>query len=266
MEGYIGPKTLASLAREWGIEVAAEPGGEVDPGYLQCKRVEAGNSEVPGVGGLLRKEVPALEGEKSKGKVFRRGIAGRTMDDSHFGEDVVIRRDSDDVSGSGRGARTNRNNEDKRTTVEAASSEFVKALLGAVYLHAGRRAAKQFFNAHFLSRKLDVGSMFDFRQPTRELSRLCAREGFESPVARIMSETGRMSRTPVFLVGVFSGSEKMGEGAGASLDEARIRAAVAALKGWYLYSPLEFRVPSDVEGVEESGWKPVMIDGGEVVS
>ena len=39
MSAYVGPKTLSAISREWGVEVAAEPGGEVDPGLLQCRRV-----------------------------------------------------------------------------------------------------------------------------------------------------------------------------------------------------------------------------------
>lgn len=146
-----------------------------------------------------------------------------------------------------------------------ACTGFVRAVFGGVYVHGGRVAAKAFFNAHVASRKLDVGRLFEFRQPTRDLSRLCAREGFDGPVARLLSETGRASRTPVFVVGVFSGREKLGEGTGASLDEARIRAAISALKGWYLYSPVEVRVPSDVEGGAAKEWRPVLIDGGEVI-
>jgi len=102
--------------------------------------------------------------------------------------------------------------------------------------------------------------------PTRDLSRLCAREGFRSPVARILSETGRKSRHPVFVVGVYSGSDKLGEGAGSSLDEARTRAAVAALKGWYLYSPLDFRVPSEMEEPGAKPWTPLLVDSGDIVA
>jgi dsRNA-specific ribonuclease len=151
------------------------------------------------------------------------------------------------------------------TTVEKASSNFVRALMGAVYLHGGRLAAKQFYRQHFMSRQLAMSDLFNFRFPTRDLSRLCAREGFRSPVARILSETGRKSRHPVFVVGVYSGNDKLGEGAGSSLDEARTRAAVAALKGWYLYSPVDFRVPSETEEEGAEPWSPVLVDSGDIV-
>jgi dsRNA-specific ribonuclease len=125
---------------------------------------------------------------------------------------------------------------------------------------------KRFFRDHFLSRHLDVSTLFDFRTPTVDLSRLCAREGFESPVARLISETGRLSRHPVFIVGVYSGNDKLGEGAGSSLDEARTRAAAAALKSWYLYRPVEVTVPSSTEGgLDTSKWRPNLVDVGEVI-
>lgn len=74
-----------------------------------------------------------------------------------------------------------------------------------------------------------------------------------------------MNCIAVFVVGIFSGQDKLGEGAGASLLEARSRAAVAALKGWYLYSPLNVRVPSSMEEEGAAPWKPVHVDLGEVI-
>ena len=75
------------------------------------------------------------------------------------------------------------------------------------------------------------------------------------------------------MVGVFSGEDKLGEGAGGSLNEGRVRAAAAALRSWYLYSPPEGEVvlPSSVEGAEgeregRKRWKPQMIDVGEIVT
>ena len=259
VQAYCGPRSLASITREWGVDVAAEPGGEVDPGLLQCKRIPAANATIgdlksahndPTNSGIV------LNTEKG----WNRGSA-RVEDGKYGGE--VPRTETDYKE------RPELEQEDaaardlKGTTLERASRNFVCAVIGAVYIHGGRSVAKKFFVDHFLSRHLDVSKMFDFKQPTRDLSRLCAREGFDSPVARIISETGRLSRHPVFVVGVFSGHDKLGEGAGASLDEARFRAAVSALKGWYLYSPMEVRVPSEMEGKGGEPWRPVMIDVGE---
>jgi dsRNA-specific ribonuclease len=148
----------------------------------------------------------------------------------------------------------------------AASSNFVFAVVGAVYLHLGRAAVKSFLNNHVLSRNLDISKMFDFKVPNRDLLLLCRREGFETPMPRLISETGRLSSHPVFLVGIYSGLDKLGEGAGGSIKEAKIRATVAALKGWYLYSPLEVTKPSDVESEPGNRWLPNMVDCGEIIA
>ena len=261
MSAYTGPKTLTQITQEWGVELVAEPGGEVDPGYLQCRRDDSmlrkkhspdSDTDLPPMVGKGQPSIVGANRPNADQKTWRRGVSSMTVYDDEFG---------DLVKDSTRGAK----NQEPTTSVEDACARFVQAVMGAVYLHRGKHAAKMFFKEHILSRHLNVGKMFEFKQPTRDLSRLCAREGFESPVARILSETGRLSRHPVFIVGVFAGREKLGEGAGSSLNEARIRAAVGALKGWYLYSPLDVRVPSDVEGANTRPWKPVLIDIGEII-
>lgn len=263
MWAYCGPKTLAALRREWGVEVAAAPGGEVDAGYLQCARLAAGNSDADGTGTYLKDSNKDTE-EVVKG--WARGVSSKTMLHDEFGEPASATFKEMDSTNSPYLQFEGPELQSKRAvTVERASTNFVRALVAAVYLHCGKKSAKQFFNLHIQSRHLNMSQLFDFQQPTRDLSRLCAREGFDSPIARILSETGRHSRHPVFVVGVFAGMDKLGEGTGSSLDEARFRAAVAALKSWYLYSPMEFRVPSDAEGPGAKPWEPVMIDGGEVV-
>ena len=260
MWAYSGPKTLATICREWGVEFAAEPGGEVDPGLLQFRRADEkswrGYVKAPAL-----KEVAAEDGLRPNSeKGWRVGVSSRTVYDNHFGEEATSRELEEETrEQDGEVALTK-----KVIPLADACSKFMHALLAAVYLHLGRRAAKLFFNEHILSRHLDVSKLFEFKAPTRDLAKLCAREGFPSPVARILSETGRLSRSPVFVVGVFAGKEKLGEGQGASLNEARTRAAIHALKGWYLYSPIEVRVPSDAEG-NGKRWEPLLVDGGEVI-
>lgn len=223
---YIGPKALSSVVKEWGVEVAAEPGGEVDPGLLQFRRTLPQRNHPE-----IIKTLQAQAQERS-------------------GTFSPLKR-----------------------TVDTASVLFVRALLGAVYLHAGAEKVQEFIRGHIMSRHLDLQSLFTFTEPSRDLSRLCAREGFESPIARIVSETGRLSRHPVFVVGIFSGRDKIGEDAGASLNEARFKASAKALKGWYLYSPKgavgggNLMVPSMMEGEAGKGrtWRKPHIDDGEVI-
>jgi dsRNA-specific ribonuclease len=240
---YNGPPTLQIIGREWGVETAAVPGGEIDPGLLQFSRFKPGE-EVPNT---------ALMGttRPDKKSWMRRGISSRNVYDDEFGD--VLPKEGADAK-------------QEHTTAALAYSNFVKAVVGAIYVHAGRQAARTFVHHHLLSRYLDMSTLFRFQHPVKELARLCLREEFEYPVARILSETGRLSRTPVFVVGIFSGTEKLGEGTGPSLEESRIRAAVAALKSWYLYSPGKgVRLPSEMEAPNAKPWEPLHIDMGEVI-
>lgn len=240
MNAYIGKQTLLQMAREWGIDSAAAPGSEVDPGLLQYSKVKPG-ATLP-TGTAIR---PNSEWN------YRRGMSSRAVYDDEFG-DVVTRNMSQETQ-----------------TAEAAHAQFVRAVIGSIYLNAGRAEAKQFIRNHVLTRHLAIDKLFVFETAARDLSRLCAREDFDFPVARLLSETGRGSRHPVYVVGIYSGKDKLGEAAGASLDEARTRAAVAALKSWYMYSPnpgkgVNVKVPSDVEGGGE--WKGIHVDLGEIVA
>lgn len=236
---YNGPPTLSKIAKEWGVETVAYPGPEVDPGLLQFSKVEPG-TDTSALSASTRKD---------RGPHFRRGISSRNVYDDEFG-DTIAREDKSLAP----------------QTTDVAYSKFVKAVVGSLYLHAGRTAAKNFISSHILSRHLDIDTLFSFDQPVRELARLCKREEFEYPVARILSETGRHSIAPVFVVGIFSGSEKLGEGAAANLLEARVRASVNALKSWYLYSPgNNVRLPSETEFGDSKPWEPVHIDPGEII-
>ncbi|CZR66794.1 related to ribonuclease III domain proteins [Phialocephala subalpina] len=236
---YNGPKTLQLIAKEWGVETAASPGSEVDPGLLQFSKVAPG-TKLGEFGATTRPD--------SK-QFYRRGISSRNVYDDEFGDTIPKDRE-----------------EYEPLSQEQAYSSFVKAVVGSLFAHAGRDAAKRFVKQHILSRHLDISSLFVFKAPERELARLCKREEFEHPVARMLSETGRHSRSPVYVVGIYSGSDKLGEGAGPSLLEAKIRASVAALKAWYLYSPgNNVRLPSEMEAKGARPWEPVHIDLGEVI-
>ncbi len=259
MKSYAGPTTLHHVARSWGVEHAAAPGGEVDPGLLQFSLRRPGDI-ITGFGSK-RGEIDGLKNHN-----WRHSLSNRVVFDDDFG-DVVDEAHATKKELLAR-PDTEYGNEYTRSLAEKAYATCARAVVGALYAHAGREPAKAFVQSHILSRTLDVSRLFSFRKPTRELSLLCARESFDPPVARLLSETGRMSRTPVFVVGIFSGADKLGEAAAPSLEHARTKAAMNALKSWYLYSPGEHvRVPSDVlTDAPQQPWEPVYIDMGEIVS
>lgn len=124
---------------------------------------------------------------------------------------------------------------------DAAYSLAVRSIIAALWASTQNTAksetANKFIHDHILSRKLDITKIFMFENPTRELAALCRRENLEKPISKLIAESGRHSKAPVFIVGVFSGEEKLGEGYGASLKEAKARAASDALLKWYCYEP-----------------------------
>ncbi|TPX10513.1 uncharacterized protein E0L32_008563 [Thyridium curvatum] len=258
LKAYAGPQALYQIARQWGVDSAAAPGDEVDPGLLQYS---------------ITKERPVLRNwgyerpESLYQFKWRRGIGSRVVMDDDFGDMITEpKNNAEHAENQPSYSLSPLDSATKRDIAANVHADFVRAVVGAIYAHCGRDAVKAFVKAHVLSRQLNFASLFTFRLPTRELAMLCAREGFEKPVARLLSETGRHSRTPVFVVGIYSGNDKLGEGAAASLDAARAKAAMNALKSWYLYSPGEnVRVPSDVLTEGAKPWEPVYIDIGEIL-
>ncbi len=262
MKAFAGEAALHDIARQWGVEAAAAPGGEVDPGLLQFRITP--DRPVLTTWGFQRPE------REYKFK-HRHGISSRVVLDDDFGDMVPLRTAADDAfpkydDAESQAALAALDPVAKIAFADNVHADVVRAVVGAIFTHCGREEAKSFIKAHVLSRQLDFERLFRFRMPTRELSYLCARENFEPPVARLLSETGRLSRTPVFVVGIYSGKDKIGEGAAWSLDAARYKAAMNSLKSWYLYSPGEnVRVPSDmlIEGAKP--WEPAYVDIGEII-
>ena len=140
-----------------------------------------------------------------------------------------------------------------------------------VYLHQGGvLAAKRFVRDHMLSRKVEVSADVPVQaadegavEAVHEGSRFRCRRW-----QRLLAETGRHLRGLPCSSWAFSrGGRSSGKARGGSLDEARIRAAISALKGWYLYSPPggSDNLPSLTYEDEKAAYQPSFIDVGEVV-
>jgi len=83
--------------------------------------------------------------------------------------------------------------------------------------------------------------MLKFVEPKRALLEMVKKYDREPPKSRLLKETGRYSNSPVFVVGIFSGQDQIGEGFGSSLKMAEFRAAEDALARVYLT-----RTPDDL--------------------
>ncbi|KAI7884759.1 ribonuclease III [Lichtheimia hyalospora FSU 10163] len=152
---------------------------------------------------------------------------------------------------------------DRSTVQTVALGECLYALIGAVYKEQGFDAAKQLVHAHILSRDLDVRPLVKFDEPKRYLSALTRKLGKEAPVSRLLSETGRHSSAPVYVIGVFSGETKLGEGFGSSLKMAEFRACQDALIGYYGKEEKDFMLPSDASHVDN--YKPPVLGTTEAI-
>ncbi|EKM49961.1 uncharacterized protein PHACADRAFT_188343 [Phanerochaete carnosa HHB-10118-sp] len=115
-----------------------------------------------------------------------------------------------------------------------AISSVPRALTALVYQNHGLLSARRFVQRFFLSREVDLRNMIKFRDPKVALQETVAKFGRERPISRLLRETGRLSNSPVFVVGIYSGTDQLGEGFGSSLKMAEYRAAEDALLRLYL--------------------------------
>ncbi|KAK9703761.1 54S ribosomal protein L3 mitochondrial [Basidiobolus ranarum] len=137
--------------------------------------------------------------------------------------------------------------ENAQTSTNAMMAKAVSALFGAISHDKGAEATRKFVHAFILSRSVNLELVLPIPEPKRMLTALMKRLGKERPISRILKETGRHSNSPVFIVGVFSGIEKIGEGYGSSIKMAEHRAAKDALQGYYLKEVKDFDLPTNTE-------------------
>ena len=104
----------------------------------------------------------------------------------------------------------------------------VEAVIGALYLDSGYAAAEQLIIKHIVSKLkkvIEQGLHIDNKSRFQEL----AQEEYRlTPTYRVLNETG-LDHAKNFVVGVFVGKKKAGEGAGSSKQEAQQAAAKDAL-------------------------------------
>lgn len=113
------------------------------------------------------------------------------------------------------------------------TAQAVRALVAIMLQELGMAATRGFVHGHILSRRVDLNALLKFRDPKRVLADTCKKYGKPAPQSRLLAETGRLSIHPVFVVGAYSGTAKLGEGTGSSLRMAEFRAAEDALRRLY---------------------------------
>lgn len=147
----------------------------------------------------------------------------------------------------GRGAAPRSTNSATRTLLSRdVAADAMRAIVAVIFQEQGLSAARNFVTSHFLSRGFNLSALLKFNDPKHALSSTCAKYGKSPPQSRMIAESGRLSISPVFVVGVWSGETKIGEGSGSSIRMAEFRAAEDALRRLYLAeTPLgDFDLPS----------------------
>ncbi|PVU86902.1 hypothetical protein BB559_003335 [Furculomyces boomerangus] len=146
--------------------------------------------------------------------------------------------------------------EDSRVGESKVLGKSIQALVGAIYKDQGRDCAKEFIHKHILSQPVDPVVIMNFDQPKRMLVALAKRKNLERPVSRLLKETGRFTTSPVFIVGMFSGVSKIGEGFGSSIKMAEFRAAKDALTRYYGKEEKDFILPSITDSDTNAEFQP----------
>ncbi|MCA9335081.1 ribonuclease III [Candidatus Saccharibacteria bacterium] len=106
-----------------------------------------------------------------------------------------------------------------------------EAVIGAIYLEKGYKAAEQFIAKHILSKLDDILESGSWRDPKSHLQEVSQRIDSMTPVYKVLSEEGP-DHDKVFTLGVFVGNTLMGQGVGSSKQNAQQEAARAALDAY----------------------------------
>lgn len=109
----------------------------------------------------------------------------------------------------------------------------IEAVVGAIYLDQGYKAAEKFVSDHVLTRLKYIMDN-DLARDAKSRFQETAQEKLGiTPTYKVMSQTGP-DHNKKFVVGLYIGEDKVAEGNGTSKQEAQMSAAAAGLvaKGW----------------------------------
>jgi ribonuclease-3 len=112
---------------------------------------------------------------------------------------------------------------------QAILADVFEAIIGAIYLDKGYKAAEDFIAKHILSKIDEVLDSESWRDPKSHLQELAQRSDGETPVYKVLKEEGP-DHEKTFLVGVYVGGSLKGTGSGHSKQEAQTLAATTAIK------------------------------------
>lgn len=122
-------------------------------------------------------------------------------------------------------------------------------VFGAVYHDKGPKVTKELVHKTVLPQLAgqDLEEVVKLQHPRLLLNMILSKQNRPKPVARLISESGRATHFPSFVVGIFSGESCLGEGTGTSLRRAEHEAMLTALRTHFQKELSVTALPSDVE-------------------
>lgn len=104
-----------------------------------------------------------------------------------------------------------------------------EAVIGAIYLEKGYKAAEEFIAKTILSKLDEILKSGSWRDPKSHLQEVSQRIDGHTPLYKVLAEEGP-DHDKVFTLGVFVGDKLMGKGEGTSKQNAQQEAAKAAIE------------------------------------
>ncbi len=104
-----------------------------------------------------------------------------------------------------------------------------EALIGAIYIEKGYKAADEFILKHIASKLDSILESGSWRDAKSALQEVAQRIDNHTPVYKVLSEEGP-DHDKVFTLGVYVGSKLKGQGTGSSKQAAQQKAAEAAVE------------------------------------
>ena len=114
-------------------------------------------------------------------------------------------------------------------TRQALLANLVEANIGAIYLDKGYDTAKEFIETNLITNLVEIiktGAYIDAKSNFQELAQ--EKKGI-TPIYKVLDESGP-DHDKTFIMGVYLGKEKFGEGSGNSKQTAQQAAALSGLK------------------------------------
>jgi ribonuclease-3 len=110
--------------------------------------------------------------------------------------------------------------------IDTIAADALEAIIGAIYLDSGLKAAEEFLQREILQKSSDINPLPDARSALQEY---CQAKGLTLPEYRLVSSTGP-DHNPVFTISVIIDGAEAGTGIGRTRKAAREAAAARAFE------------------------------------